>query len=203
VRRAAAVVTAVALCAVGVAGCRNVRGVGQTRRSLEQAGYRDVEVSFRSGGGIDLVRVDASRPPGTGQPDRPPDEAAGAVWRTLPLRFDRLRVSVHGPSGTVGRVYDHAELVALFGPRQPGLDRRQVGDAVVTSGLKLFAALSVAAILSVGLVVAMVVLVVRTTRRARRRPTGDHQAGDDQDGEEPSAGLGVPGEADGPEAMPS
>jgi hypothetical protein len=199
VPRPAAVLASLALCAAALTGCRNVRGVAETRRAVEQAGYRDVAVSFGSGGGIDVVRVDASTPAGSAQPGGPPDDVAAAVWRTLPLRFDRLRVSVKGPGRTVGTVYDHGGLAAMLGPRAQGLDRRQVGDAVVTSGLKLLLVLSVAALASVGLVVAMVLLVMRTARGQLRRPT----AAGAQAGAEPSDGAGVPGEAEGPEAIPS
>lgn len=194
-RRGAAVLVVVVVCSTALAGCRNVRGVARARQAVEEAGYRDVDVSFGSGGGVDVVKVDAFRPDGA--PD--PVAVAGAVWGSLPLRFDRMRVAVSGPSGTATAVYDHDQLRARFGPREPGLDRRQVGDAVVTSGLKLFLALSVAALLSVALVVAMTLAVVRAARGQRRRAAD----GDDQAGAEPSDVLGVPDEAEGPEAIPS
>lgn len=199
---------ALVLCGLALAGCRNVRGVAPTRQALEQAGYRDVEVSFRSGGGIDLVRVDAVPATGT-----PPDEqglrAAGeAVWRTLPLRFDQLHVSVRAPGAVVGTTFGYEELSRLFGAREPGLDRRQVGDEVVESGLKLVVLLSIGALLSVGLVVGLTLFALRNVRRRRsaaRRSEDQDQA--DGDGSFPALGDPSPtagaSAAEGEEAMPS
>ncbi len=79
-----------ALALLALAACGRADGVADTRRALEEVGFTEVDVGVRSGGGIDVVRVDAQG----GDPDR----AAEVVWDTLPVRFDQLVVTL-GPSG--------------------------------------------------------------------------------------------------------
>lgn len=191
-------------CGLLLTGCRNVGGVPATTAALEKAGYREVSISFRSGGGIDLVRVD-------GTADWPElQRAAAVVWATLPFRFDRLRMVVSAANQAGDATFSYEQMAGRFGPRPPGLDRRQVGDQVVVSGLKLVVLLSVVALLSVGLVLGLTLFALRNVRRRRRSARGDDH--DDWDGsfpepepdepEDASPTAGAAG-ADGPEAMPS
>ena len=148
---------AVALCAVVVAGCARAQGVDDTRRALEDAGYLDVDIDLRAASGIGVARVVAA-------PGGPPaDIAARVVWTTLPVRFDQLIVAV----GDASTPFGYQELAGRLGPRDPSLDGKQVDEEVVRSGLRLMLALSAGAILSVGLVVAAGLAVIRATRRAR------------------------------------
>jgi len=187
---------AILVCVLALAGCRNVHGVPETRAALERAGYRDVDVAFRSGGGIDLVRVDAVSATGELEP------GAAAVWGTLPFRFDQLHLSVEAPDRTVAATFTHERLTGLFGPRQPGLDRRQVGDEVVESGLKLMVLLSAGALLSVALVLGLTLLALCGVRR-RRRSTDDQDDGDGSfpglEDASPTAGAA----SEGPDSIPS
>jgi hypothetical protein len=142
-----------------VAGCGRAQGVTDTRRALEGAGYREVEVTLRTGGGIGVARVEAAAK------DAPPTERAAEVaWATLPVRFDQLVVALGDQSAS----YSYEELAGRFGRRDASLDRRQVDQEVVESGLKLMLLLSGAAILSVGAVVVTGLLALRAGRRARR-----------------------------------
>ncbi|MDQ2825825.1 MAG: hypothetical protein M3Y04_02475, partial [Actinomycetota bacterium] len=206
---------------LALAGCRNVRGVAEVRTALGQAGYGDVTVSFRSGGGIDLVRIDATA--AQAPDDQRMQQGAAAVWSSLPFRFDRLRLSVTAPERAVDVTYSYEQLAGLFGPRPPGLDRRQVGDEVVVSGLKLVVLLSVGALLSVGLVLGLTLFALRNVRRRRRRLPDDgslpislfgepEPEADDPSqtvGASPAAGASLAvepsptSEAEGPEAIPS
>jgi len=186
VRRLAILVAATLL----LGGCGRAQGVADTRRALERAGYRNVEVSLRSGGGIGVARVEVAGGPGV-------DPAAEAAWATLPVRFDQLVVAHDGRPTSFG--YD--DLERRFGLRDPGLDGRQVDEEVVRSGLKLMLLLSAGALLSVGVVVTLGLLAVRAGRRVRR---GDRQA------EGPTSGLGaasliaeVAGASEEAEEMPS
>ena len=187
VRRAAVIVLLLLL-----AGCGRAEGVTDTRRALERAGFAPVDVTVRSGGGIDVVRVDAS--------GEDPDRAAEVVWDTLPVRFDQLVVTLGaGPS-----TYGYEDLTQRFGARDPDLDRKQVSDQVVRDGLDLMLWLTLAALLSVGGVVALGVLVLRGARRTRR-PAADDQAegpasGAGDDVASPTAGASA---TEGPEAIPS
>jgi len=175
-----------------LAGCGRAQGVADTRRALETAGYRDVGISLRSGGGIGVARVEAVA---AGAP--PAEEAARVAWTTLPVRFDQLVVAL----GDRTTAFSYEELSRRFGPRDGSLDGRQVDDEVVESGLKLMLLLSAGAMASVGAVVAIALLAVRAGRRARR---------DARQAEGPTSGPGaasltaeVPGASEGDEAIPS
>ena len=187
-----------ALALLGLAGCGRAEGVADTRRALEGVGFIEVDVGVRSGGGIDVVRVDAQG----GDPDR----AAEVVWDTLPVRFDQLVVTLgpsgpqSGNSGSGATSYGYQSLTERFGPRDPDLDRKQLSDQVVRDGLDLMLLLTLGALLSVGGVVALGLVLLRTARRRRpaqaegpTSPPGDEDAS-------PTAGASA---TEGPEAIPS
>ena len=189
-----------ALALLGLAGCSRAEGVSDTRRALEGAGFSEVDVGVHSGGGIDVVRVDARG----GDPDR----AAQVVWDTLPVRFDQLVVTLgpsgprSGNSGPGASSYGYQTLVERFGPRDPDLDRKQLSDQVVRDGLDLMLLLALGAVLSVGGVVTLGLLLLRTARRGRAdqaegptSPLGDEEAS-------PTAGASAT-DAEGPEAIPN
>ena len=143
--------------ALALAGCGRAEGVRDTRRALEGAGYRHVDIDLRTAGGLGVARVDADE----GGPAV--ETAAGVVWRTLPVHFDQLIVTLGDQVATFG----YQELAAQFGPRDSSLDGKQVDEQVVRSGLKLMLLLSAGALLSVGFVVATALAVVRAAKRAR------------------------------------
>ena len=179
-------------------GCGRAEGVRDTRRALERAGYTQVDVTVRSGGGIDVVSVDAVGPDA--------ERATQIVWTTVPVRFDQLVVSV----GTFVSADSYEALVERFGPRNPDLDRRQISDQVVRDGLDLMLLLTLGAVLSVAGVVTLGLLVVRTARGR-----GTVAGGEDDQAVGPISGLGdaddsptagaspAAAEAEGPEAIPS
>ena len=147
----------VALAVVALAGCSRAQGVADTRRALEGAGYRQVDIDLRAGSGIGVARVDAA-------PGGPPAEtAAEVIWETLPVRFDQLIVALGG--ATAGFSYE--ELTGRFGARDPSLDAKLVDEQVVRSGVTLMILLSAGALLSVGIVVVTGLAVIRATKRAR------------------------------------
>jgi len=182
VRRAPAVLLVLGL-ALAMGACGRAQGMSDTRDALAQAGFREVEVSFRTGGGIGVARIQAA----AGGPT--PEQAAEVCWRMLPVRFDQLVVALGAGSESFG----YGDLAARFGPRDPSLDRRQIDEEVVESGLELMIVLSVGALLSVGAVVAAGLLVLRAARRARggeaRRP--DDAEDEDDQAEGPISGLGA------------
>jgi len=149
---------AVAACALAVAGCGRAQAVADTRRALERAGYRDVEISLRTGGGIGVARIDAAP---QGAP--PADAAAEVAWDTLPVRFDQLIVA----AGAEVATFSYEDLERRYGPRQSSLDGRQIDQEVVERGLKLMLVLSGAAILSVGAVVVTGAMAFKAAKRAR------------------------------------
>jgi hypothetical protein len=150
---------AVLACALALGACGRAQAVADTRRGLERAGYRDVEVDLRTGGGIGVARIDATA-------GSDPSEAAEVAWTTLPVRFDQLIIAVGDQVAT----FSYEDLERRFGPRTRSLDGRQIDEEVVESGLKLMLVLSAAALLSLGAVVVTGLLAVKAARRARARP---------------------------------
>jgi hypothetical protein len=149
---------ALVLCALAMAACGRAQGVADTRRALERTGFRNVDISLRTGGGIGIARVQ------TAAGDAPPaDEAAEVAWDTLPVRFDQLIVAI----GDTTSSYSYDDLERRYGPRDQSLDGKQIDDEVVRSGLKLMLVLTGAAMLSVGVVVALGLAAVRAAKRAR------------------------------------
>jgi hypothetical protein len=194
-----ATVLTVVVCGLVLAGCRTAEGPRATTRALERAGYRGVSVTLRTGGGIDVVTADAAGgPDGSG-----PDEAAAVVWHTLPVRFDQLVVLI----GTTATPYSYERLSGQFGPRDPALDRRKAGDAVVHGGL--VTAVLLGSLLAGAGGVTGAVLVVRALRRSRTGARAGGRRRRDQAGG-PTSGLGDgspmaegSGSADDADAMPS
>ena len=150
---------ALVVALVALAGCGRAQGVADTRRALEGAGYREVEVDLRAGSGIGVARVDTA-------PGGPaPETAAGVVWETLPVRFDQLIVAVGGQTTP----FSYEELAGRFGPRDASLDGKQIDEQVVRSGLRLMLLLSAGALLSVGFVVVTALAGVRAMKKARAK----------------------------------
>jgi hypothetical protein len=112
------------------------------------------------------------------------------AWTTLPVRFDQLVVAL----GDRTTSFTYLDLAGRFGPRDPSLDRKQVDEQVVRSGLQLMLLLSAGAMLSVGVVVAIGLVALRAARRGRRQLAG------------PTSGLdagSAAGASDAAEEMPS
>jgi hypothetical protein len=173
-----------------VVGCGRTQGVADTRRALERAGFGDVDISLRSAAGIAVATVEAD-----GLDSPPADLAAEVVWGTLPLRFDQLVVVLRGQTAP----FSYQTLAGQYGPRDPSLDRRQVDEEMVESGLELMLLLSVAGLLSVGAVVGVGLAMVRATRRRGRDQAEGPISGLGAD----SATGGASAVAEGPEAIPS
>ena len=146
-----------ALALVFLAGCGRAQGVADTRRALEGAGYREVDVDLRAGSGIGVARVDVA----AGGPA--PETAARVIWETLPVTFDQLIVA----AGGAPTPFSYEELARRFGPRDPSLDGKQIDEQVVRSGLRLMLLLSAGALLSVGFVVVTALAGIRAVRKAR------------------------------------
>ena len=187
-----ATVLALVATALLLGACARAQGMADTRRALEQAGYRGVDVSLRTAGGIGFAEVKASTADA-----QPPEQAAGVIWTTLPVGFDRLVVVLGDQTASFG----YEDLEGRFGPRDPSLNRRQIDEEVVESGLKLMLLLTAGAVLSVGVVVALGLGALRAARRGRRP---DRQA------EGPTSGLGaasliaeLSADSAGDEEMPS
>ncbi|MEA2972264.1 MAG: hypothetical protein QOG82_722 [Actinomycetota bacterium] len=150
-----------------LASCTTIRGLIDTEEALGRAGFTDIDVSFSSDEGFDQVEV-VVRPPSVENPDASAEEAARVVWTNFPLRFDLLRVELLGTtsdSGTAFTTYTSSEMAEIFGPRDPGLDEKELGDDVVRAGLGVAVVLAVGGLLFTAAIVLAIVFGVRASRR--------------------------------------
>lgn len=157
---------ALALLALLVlAACTTVRGIIDTERALEDAGFTDVDTGFESAEGFDQIEI-AVRPVSTeGDAESEADQAASVVWTTFPLRFDFLQVELLGPFEQYTTTYTYGELAEIFGPRPANLDDKELSDDVVRAGLGIAIVLAVGGIVFLAGVVLAIVMGVRTSRR--------------------------------------
>ena len=108
------------------------------------------------------------RPPSVENPDASAAEAARVVWTSFPLRFDLVRVELLGTtldSGTAVTTYTYSEMAEIFGPRDPELDEKELGDDVVRAGLGVAIVLVVGGLLFTAAIVLAIIFGVRASRR--------------------------------------
>jgi len=154
-----------------LAGCGLVQGTLDTVRALQKAGFSSARIQT---GDRDVFVVGVRKD--TEDLDAAAQEAAGVVWRKLPLRVERLEVTCDNGFGGKGRFSaSRAELEQRFGTRDPALDRGfQQSD--LRTVLIVLGALVVVGLLVLGGIIALVVVLVRRNRRARP-PPGPHPGG--------------------------
>ncbi len=165
---AALVVALVGL--VALAACSTVRGLLDTERALERAGYTQVDVGFSSANGFDQVEVGLVPAPtelSEVDADDEAERAAEVVWTVFPLRFDLLRIELLESSDGAVSTFTYGEMDELFGPRDPALDEKALGDDVVRTGVGIAVVLAVGGLLFLGALVLAVVLIVRASRRRK------------------------------------
>lgn len=145
-----------------LAGCSVLQGFVSTIRALDRAGFGTPDIQLD---GNDSYRVTVSKD--TDDLAAAAAEAAGVVWRELPLRIERLEVSCgNGFGGRGTYAADRAELQERFGPRDPALDAGvQEGD-LRTLGIVVIAMLVGGVVVLVGIVILVVVLIRRSRRRS-------------------------------------
>ena len=99
-----------AVLLVLLAGCGRAQGVADTRQALERAGYRDVEVTLSTGGGIGVARVEAAAGTlGTGPAAEVLKLAASRLARRTDEMLDALR-------GAGALLHDEWTLAQLWSP---------------------------------------------------------------------------------------
>jgi predicted small secreted protein len=159
-RRGRAVVAAVVALALVLAGCGIVRGTISTVKALDRAGFSSPKIQMHGQDGF-VVRVKKD----TEDLDGAAVEAAGVVWRKLPLRIERLEVVCgNGFGGKGSFAADRAELERRFGARDPALDRG-VQDSDLRTVAIVIGALVLAGLLVMAGIVVLVVVLVRRNRR--------------------------------------
>ena len=177
----ALVVVALVLAA---AGCGVIRGAVSMGQELGKAGFGTPNVEMRSGDTIVVtVEKDAE------DLDAAAQEAAGLVWRKLPLPIERLEVTCENGFGGEGTfAADRAELEQRFGARDPELDRGFQDGDLRTVGLVL-GALFVGGLLVLGGVLTLVLVLIR---RSRRRTPPPGPPGPPWGSQPPPPGYGPP-----------
>ncbi len=157
---------ALALVAVAAAGCSLAQGFVSTVNELGAAGFTSPDIEME---GVDSFRVSVTRD--TEDLGTAAAEAAGVVWRELPVRIERLEVvCTNGFGGEGTYAADRAELEQRFGPRDPSLDEGfQESDARTIAAVLL--GLFLGGLLILGAIVVLIVVLVRRNRR-RGPPPG-------------------------------
>ena len=157
---------AVAL-ALALPGCRPLPTAGATRAALTTAGYQVEAIEPHMGrGGAELDVTVASTTSEEGETGT----VAGVAWTTVPFRFRRLNVTVDQPHGPQRETFTYTELADRFGPRLPGLDRRDYGREVASLTNGLLAAVALPAIVVVAGLGALILWSARRTPRPRPGP---------------------------------
>lgn len=150
---------------LALAGCGVVEGTISTVRALDRAGFGTANIQLRDDDTY-LVSVEKD----VEDLDDAAVEAAGVVWRELPLRIERLEVSCGNGFGGRGTfAADRAELERRFGPRDPDLDRG-FQESDVRTVLLVVAGLVVAGLLVLGGIVVLIVVLIRRSRRSNPPP---------------------------------
>ena len=161
--------------ASALSACGLVTNLLHTQTEIQNAGYSNATVGYRTARGVMIVTVtaDPNNPVGTSRGSAKSTTAlaaetrgvASVVWQTLPGSFDELSVTIRG-LGT--QRFSQAELTSLFGARPSTLDRTPLAGQAARSGAIASAILLVAVVL-----IACLVLVfwirVRRGRRLRQR----------------------------------
>ena len=186
------VVAAAALMAVVLSGCGPLSSVFNTQQALRDAGYQSVSINFNVGNADEVkVSVTVNATPSDGNTN----DVARIVWQKFHERFSLLAVTVHGSGPALTRDFSHADLVSLFGPRNPAYDQTSLSSATTRLGV-------IAIIVVVVLLAAVVFVIVMITRRRRRRPPSWPAGGPPwpqggppwmQGGPRPGGGPGQPG----------
>lgn len=160
--RRRALLVAVAILALLVAGCSVVRGTVSTVRALDKAGFSSPGIRLGERDTFVIaVEKDTEDLPAAAV------DAARVVWSRLPLPIERLEVTCGNGFGGKGTfAADRAELEQRFGVRDPELERGIQEGEVRTLGLVLLGLVAVGLAVAVGVVI-LVVVLVRRNRRLR------------------------------------
>ena len=152
----------VALAALVVAGCSLATGFVSTVEELDAAGFGSADVEVDSG---DSYRVRVTKD--TEDLSAAAADAAGVVWRELPVRIERLSVvCTNGFGGEGTYTADRAELERRFGPRDPELDEGFEESDARTVALVILGLFLGGLVVLAGIVVLIYVLVRRNRRRS-------------------------------------
>lgn len=152
--------------ALVVAGCSLAEGFVSTVTALDEAGFGTGNIEVDSG---DSFTVTVSKD--SDDLDAAAAEAAGVVWRELPLRIDGLEVvCTNGFGGRGTYSADRAELERRFGPRDPALDEGIQESDLRTVAIVVIALFVGGLLLLAGIVVLIVILVRRNRGRGPQHP---------------------------------
>lgn len=155
-----------ALVALLLAGCGALSTALDMSGRLGRDGFQDCSVQLNSSNGRDIVEVTfAGHRTLRGEPAI--DRAAEIVWDELPLRFDEIVVTGGRDTFSMQR----QDVEAAYGPRNPALDKRGIGQEIGGSFATVGIIVLIVVVVGTGLLVWLVVWLVRRDRR-RRRPPG-------------------------------
>ena len=167
-----ATVVLATLTLVVAAGCGTIGAFVDLQDELQDQGFSDVNVNVDSDSGGDVLRIEATGPPGDTL-EEARRKAAEIAWTTFPRRFQLLRLDINGQSVTLNR----AQLEQEFGARDPDLDDKELEDDIRYLGIGLRLALAVGFVLCVGLIILIIVLVRRSGKKKRAQQQQQWGAG--------------------------
>lgn len=154
---------ALVLVLVVLEGCGGVVGsIITTTEGLRSAGFATVSVTPRlmSDGSDGVgVGVTVAAPPS----DAAARTVAQIVYQDLQVRFDVLDITVHGQGPAVLREFAFADLVAMFGARNPAYNQSSITSSTENLGVSVLVGLGMVVALTGAIAVFFVV-------RRRRRP---------------------------------
>ncbi|HEY1732886.1 MAG TPA: hypothetical protein VGG23_00465 [Acidimicrobiales bacterium] len=161
-RRAGVIVAVIVTATVLLAGCGGVIGsIVSTQDDIRSAGFGNAKVGLA--GGDNDVTISAGT---AGAPANAAfDQIAGIVWKQFHVRFDVLRITLHGDGRTVEESLSFATMQRDFGARSPADNKTTLRGGLLRFGI--IAVVVVVVVLALAAVI--VLLLVRRSRRRRRR----------------------------------
>jgi hypothetical protein len=164
-RRSSGVLALFVALAVLLPGCSAVRGIVDTERALQAAGYDDASVGYDTDSGETVSVEWTPNDPSLEGMQTESHDIARIIWQVAPIRFDAVEVDANDADFTAR--YTHEELASEYGPRPARLDR-SVSELLNVRGFVIGGLI----VLFVGLllIALIVVLIVRSVRKRRAEP---------------------------------
>lgn len=160
----------VGLLVVSGTGCGLITATQETQGRLEDAGF-EADLSVDETNGFTTATVDVLQAPGR---EDDATRAACVVWETFPYEIDEVAVIDRGGNSS----FDRSELGDSCGTRPASFDEESVGGALVRTGIGVAVVLGVLCLaLVVGIVVLIVFLVRRSTRKRAEAQAAGYQYG--------------------------
>lgn len=171
------------------AGCSALSTLVSTDRALRDAGYQSVTVSPKPSTNSLSVQVTVSAVPSSGNVS----DVGRIVWRTFHESFDYVDITVHGTGPEIRQRFTFSQMMDAYGPRNPSWNSTSVKSGTARVGVTVLVGVAVV----VGLIVTIILLARRRSRRRRPPwqgpyPGGGYPGGGYPGGGNPGGGYPAP-----------